>query len=68
MVNAEVKRIFIDQGSSANIIFWDIFDKLGLKNYDLQSYKEELISFSREKVHPDEFITLHLTLGTQPRT
>ena len=31
MVNAEVKRAFIDQGSSAGIIFQDSFDKLGLK-------------------------------------
>ena len=35
MVNAEVKQVFIDQGSSANIIFQEAFDKLGLKNLDL---------------------------------
>ena len=63
MVNTEVKRVFIDQGSSANIIFRDAFDKLGLKNSDLQSYKEELVEFSGEKVYPNEFITLHVTLG-----
>lgn len=40
----------------ANIIFGDAFNKLELKNSDLQTYKEELIRFSREKVHPDEFV------------
>ena len=50
MVNGEVKRIFVDQGSSADIIF------------------QEVTEFSGEKVHPNEFVTLHLTLGTQPRT
>ena len=51
MVNAEVKRIFMDQGSLADVIFHDAFDKLGLKNSNIQSYKEELIRFSIEKVH-----------------
>ena len=62
MVNAEVKRVFIDQGSSANIIFQDTYDKLGLKNSNLQSYKEELVGFSREKVYPYGFVTLYVTL------
>ena len=68
MVNAEVKRVFIDQGSSADIIFWDAFNKLELKNFDLQSYKEELVGFSREKVYPDRFVTLHVTLGNWPKS
>ena len=58
MVNAKVKKVFMDQGSVADIIFRDAFNKLGLKNSDLQSYKEELISFSRENVNLDGFITL----------
>ena len=52
MVNVEVKRVFVDQGSSADILFCDAFDKLGLNNVDLQMHKEELIDFSWEKVHP----------------
>ena len=67
-VNAEVKRVFIDQGSFANIIFQDTFNKLGLKNSDLQTYKEELIDFSKEKVYLDGYVTLHLTQGTRPKT
>ena len=35
MLNAEVKRVFIEQGSSADIIFRESFDKLELKNSDL---------------------------------
>ena len=45
-----------------------MFEKLRLKNSDLQSYKEELIGFSGEKVYLDEFVTLHVTLGNRPRT
>ena len=35
MVNAEVKRVFVNQGSSTDIIFRDAFDKLKLKNSDI---------------------------------
>ena len=68
MVNAEVNRVFVDQGSSPDIIFQDAFDRLGLKNTDLQTHKEELVGFSGEKVHPKGFVTLHLTLGTRLKT
>ena len=64
MVNTKVKKVFVDQGSSANIIFRDAFDRLGLKNTNLQMYKEQLIGFSGEQVHPGRFVTLHLTLKT----
>ena len=68
MVNVEVKRVFVDHGSSADIIFQDAFDKLKLKNSNLQSYKEELVDFSGEKVYPNGVMTLHLTLGTRSQT
>ena len=68
MVNAKVKRVFVDQRSSSAIIFWDAFDELGLKNSDLQTYKEELIGFFGEKVYPGGYITVHLTLGTRSKT
>ena len=68
MVNVEVKRFFVDQGSLADIIFRDTFDKLGLKNFDLQIYKGVLIELSEEKVHSDRYVTLHLMVGTQPWT
>ena len=38
MVITKVKRVFMEQGSSANIIFQYAFDKVELKNSDLQSY------------------------------
>lgn len=66
MVNTVVKRAFIDQVSFADITFRYAFDKLRLKNLELQSYKEELIGFSREKVYPDGSITLHVSLGSRP--
>ena len=60
--------MFVDQTSSADIIFRDVFDKLELMNFDLQTHKEEIIDFFEEKVHPDGFVTFRLTLGARPRT
>ena len=68
IVNAKVKKVFDDQGSSADIIFRDAFNKFEVTNSDLQTYKEELIRFFEEKVHLDGYVTLHLTLGTRPKT
>ena len=63
MVNAEVKRVLVDRGSSVDIIFLDAFNKLALRNSNLQTYKEELISFSRVKIHSYGLVIVHLTLG-----
>ena len=68
MVNAEVKRVLVDRGSSVDIIFLDAFNKLALRNSNLQTYKEELIGFYRDKIYLDEYIMAHLTLLTQPKT
>ena len=64
MVNAKIKKVFVDQRSSTDILFRDAFDKFGLNNADLQMHKEEVIGFSGEKVHPQGFVALHLTMGS----
>jgi hypothetical protein len=45
MAGFEVHRIFVDQGSSADIMFWSLFDKLGLGSKDLIPHKSSLIDF-----------------------
>ena len=64
MVNTEVKRILIHQGSSADILFRDAFNKLRLTNTGLCPYVEELIGFTGEKVWLDGYIPIHVTLGS----
>ncbi|XP_057444597.1 uncharacterized protein LOC130736831 [Lotus japonicus] len=39
------KKVFLDQGSSADIIYGDAFDRLGLKESDLKPYKGTLVGF-----------------------
>jgi hypothetical protein len=39
MAGYEVKRLFMDQGSSDDIMFWHLFQKLGLTEKDLIPYE-----------------------------
>ncbi|XP_057450088.1 uncharacterized protein LOC130741257 [Lotus japonicus] len=41
-----VRRVLLDQGSSADIIYSDVFDQLGLTDKDLMPYTWTLVGFS----------------------
>ena len=41
-----VKRVMIDQGSGADVMFPDLFKGLGLKTQDLIKYETPLVSFN----------------------
>ncbi|XP_057443927.1 uncharacterized protein LOC130736096 [Lotus japonicus] len=51
--NYVTKKVFLDQGSSVDIIYGDAFERLGLKESDLKPYTGCLVGFmgDREKVH-----------------
>ncbi|XP_061358484.1 uncharacterized protein LOC133302686 [Gastrolobium bilobum] len=65
LVNCRVKKIFIDAGSSADIILWGTFKKMNLDEEDLKPYKTTLIAFNGENTPPKGYIYLRLTLGTK---
>lgn len=69
LANCEVKRIFIEQGSSADIIFSDLFEKLGLKREVLTPPpppQGDLVGFTGDRIVPKGHIELRLTLGLSP--
>ena len=41
-----VKRVMVDQGSRADVMYLDLFKGLGLKNEDLSKYDTPLIGFN----------------------
>ena len=70
MLNIErfnTKRILVDNGSSADIIYLLAFQQLKLDPKRPRPFESPLVSFSGDKVYPRGIVTLTVTVGTQPR-
>ncbi|XP_061340668.1 uncharacterized protein LOC133287130 [Gastrolobium bilobum] len=65
LVNCRVKRIFIDHGSSADIILWDAFQRMNLDEKDLKPCVTKLVGFNGAASPPKGYIDLKLTLDTK---
>ncbi|XP_075633548.1 uncharacterized protein LOC142606014 [Castanea sativa] len=61
------KRILVDNGISADIIYLTAFQQLKLDPGRLRPFDSPLISFSGDKVYPKGIVTLTITVGTYPR-
>ena len=48
----DVKRVMVDQGSAAEIMYPDLFKGLNLKTEDLTPYNSPLVSFEGEIIIP----------------
>ncbi|KAI3458742.1 hypothetical protein Pfo_015405 [Paulownia fortunei] len=59
-----VKKILVDSGSFADIIFYDAFLKLGIDNVQLSSVNTPLIGFGGEVVETLKEVALHFSLGS----
>jgi hypothetical protein len=62
----EVCRILIDQGSSVDIMFWSLFDNMGLGSKDLIPHKGSLISFTGDTIIPKGYVDLKVCFGKKP--
>ncbi|GAV73746.1 LOW QUALITY PROTEIN: hypothetical protein CFOL_v3_17229, partial [Cephalotus follicularis] len=62
-----MKRILIDNGSSANILYKHAFDQLRIPADQLKPVKTPLVSFAGETIHPLGSINLSVVAGTAPR-
>ncbi|GAV66514.1 hypothetical protein CFOL_v3_10024, partial [Cephalotus follicularis] len=61
-----MKRILIDSGSSADILYKHAFDQLRIPVDQLKPVKTPLIGFAGEMVHPLGSIDLSVVAGTAP--
>ena len=48
----DIKRVMVNQGSAAEIMYPDLFKGLGLKPEDLTTYSSPLVSFEGKMVVP----------------
>nr|XP_009385177.1 PREDICTED: uncharacterized protein LOC103972544 [Musa acuminata subsp. malaccensis] len=68
IANAQVRMIMVDTGSSADILYFDAFQKLGLSGDNMKPIFSALIGFTGNSISPLGAITLPLTLGAPPRS
>ena len=59
-----MKRVIVDQGSAAEIMYPDLYKGLGLKHEDLTTYSSLLVSFKGKMVVPKGQIRLPMQAGT----
>ena len=59
-----MKRVMIDQGSAAKIMYPDLYKGLGLKAKNLLTYSSPLVSFESKMVVPKGHIRLPVQAGT----
>ncbi|GAV74970.1 hypothetical protein CFOL_v3_18450, partial [Cephalotus follicularis] len=62
-----MKRILIDSGSSADILYKHAFDQLRIPADKLKPVKTPLVGFAGEMIHPLGSINLSVVAGTAPR-
>ncbi|KAJ8464738.1 hypothetical protein OPV22_027290 [Ensete ventricosum] len=68
MANAYVKRVMIDTGSSADILYFDAFQQLGLTDLDLTPLTSTLTGFTGDSISPMGTTTIPVTFGGEPRS
>ncbi|GAV64191.1 hypothetical protein CFOL_v3_07709, partial [Cephalotus follicularis] len=61
-----MKRILIDSGSSADILYRHAFDQLRIPVDQLKPVKTPLVGFVGETIHPLRSINLSVVAGTAP--
>ncbi|XP_075633429.1 uncharacterized protein LOC142605887 [Castanea sativa] len=61
----DVKRVLVDQGSGAEIMYLYLFKWLNLKHEDLERYDSPLVGFDRRLVIPRGMIRLPVQVGDE---
>uniref|UniRef100_A0A151UDX0 Retrotransposon gag domain-containing protein n=1 Tax=Cajanus cajan TaxID=3821 RepID=A0A151UDX0_CAJCA len=61
--NCIVRKTLVDQGSSADILYWKTFEQLGIPEQELTPYDEPLVGFSGERVDTRGTIDLYTYFG-----
>ncbi|XP_040987650.1 uncharacterized protein LOC121235367 [Juglans microcarpa x Juglans regia] len=68
IANYTTRRVLVDNGSSADILFWDAFSRLGINPDKLQPSPSLLKGFSGKAILPMGAITLPVMAGQGTHT
>ncbi|XP_068473732.1 uncharacterized protein [Phaseolus vulgaris] len=60
-----IAKTLVDQGSSVDILYWDIFKKMRIPEAHIQPYNEQIVGFSGERVDTKGYIDLYTTFGEE---
>ncbi|KAL0406547.1 UNVERIFIED_CONTAM: Retrovirus-related Pol polyprotein from transposon gypsy [Sesamum latifolium] len=67
IANFEVHKVLIDNGSSTDIIFWDVLKRMNLENSNLSPVRTPLVGFGGSEVSSMGTIDLPVSMGEEPR-
>ncbi|XP_075673829.1 uncharacterized protein LOC142643167 [Castanea sativa] len=67
MEGFNTKRILVDNGSSADIMYLLTFQQLKLDPGRLRPFDSPLVSFSGDRIYPKGIVTLKVTIGAYPK-
>ncbi|XP_073271485.1 uncharacterized protein [Primulina huaijiensis] len=67
IANYDVARIFIDNGSSVNVLFESTLDQMKVEGFEFEPVSTPLYGFAGHAIPPLGQIVLPLSLGTDPR-
>ena len=65
--NYRVKKVYVDQGSAVDILFYRVFKEFGLEDGQLTPPRTPLMGFIGPPINPEGMITLMVTVGQAPK-
>ncbi|KAL0373262.1 UNVERIFIED_CONTAM: Retrovirus-related Pol polyprotein from transposon gypsy [Sesamum radiatum] len=66
IANVLVHKVLVDNGSSADIIFWEVMKRMGLEKSEFRPVKTPLVGFGGSEIASLGTIDLPVSMGTEP--
>ncbi|XP_071933541.1 uncharacterized protein [Coffea arabica] len=64
--NYIVKKVYVDPGSSVDVLYYRTFESLKLTREQLTPVRTPLVGFGGHVLHPEGMLTLMVTIGRHP--
>ncbi|XP_071933894.1 uncharacterized protein [Coffea arabica] len=65
--NYRLKKVYVDQESAVDILFYRVFKEFGLEDGQLTPVRTLLVGFTGPPINPEGVITLMVTVGQAPK-